>query len=455
MKTKLTNNLKLGKTYLFMGYNWTVCELVNDGRTAVLQSHGVTSGAWPGFKMAEFGNGDYYADSIYGQDISAYDHKLKELYNAIKDVEDKSATYGKGLYLVSKEKVGFTKCGKHGSGYYWTALKEAAMNYQSFEAASNGTWLGTVSGSGNPLCVDSNGGVYNGNLRSSGFVVAPAFNLDLSKVEVAGDEIIKNAPSSFEHDDNCHEHQLLGKTYKFAGYKWTACELINNGKTLVIQSHGVTHGKWPGFKMEKFGNGNYYADSIDGQDISGYDDKMQALYEAIKDAEDSSTSYGKGLFLISKEKAGFTEWGKSGSGNYWQALKKAAENARSFGVASDYAWLGTVNGYYAWYVNSDGNVYDSSNQDGDFVVAPAFNLDLSKIEIVGDEIVIKETHEKTNTGSLVLEKRVKKARLILAVTEQVSEDNFERHYKTVEIEVPENEHMNLSKGDIIGGEWIS
>ena len=181
----------------------------------------------------------------------------------------------------------------------------------------------------------------------------------------------------------------LGKTYQFASYKWTACELINKGKTLVIQSHGVTHGKWPGFKMEKFGNGNYYADSIDGQDISGYDDKMQSLYDAIKDVEDTSASYGKGLFLISKEKAGFTEWGKSGSGNYWQALKKAAENARSFGVASDYAWLGTVNGYYAWYVNSDGNVYDSSNQDGDFVVAPAFNLDLSKVEIVGDEIIIK------------------------------------------------------------------
>ena len=35
------------------------------------------------------------------------------------------------------------------------------------------------------------------------------------------------------------------------------------------------------------------------------------------------------------------------------------------------------------------------------------------------------------------------------------EDNFERHYKTVEIEVPENKHMNLSECDIIGGEWIS
>ena len=458
MKTKLTNNLKLGKTYLFMGYNWTVCELVNDGRTAVLQSHGVTSGAWPGFKMAEFGNGDYYADSIDGQDISAYDHKLKELYNAIKDVEDKSATYGKGLYLVSKEKVGFTKCGKHGSGYYWTALywtalKEAAMNYRSFGAASNGAWLGTVSGSGNPLCVDSNGGVYNGNPRSSGFVVAPAFNLDLSKVEVAGDEIIKKAqpaPSSFEHDDNCQEHQLLGKTYKFAGYKWTACELINNGKTLVIQSHGVTNGKWPGYKMLKFGENvdTFYAADIDGQDISGYDDKMQALYEAIKDAEDSSTSYGKGLFLISEEKIGFTKCGEPGSGNYWKALKAAAENARSFGSPYSCAWLGTVyGGNDAWCVGSYGSVYYYGDQSSDFVVAPAFNLDLSKVEVAGDEIIFKETYEKT--------KRVKKARLILAVTEQVSEDNFERHYKTVEIEVPENEHMNLSKCDIIGGEWIS
>ena len=256
MKTKNNKCLKLGKTYLFMGYNWTVCELVNDGRTAVLQSHGVTSGAWPGFKMAEFGNGDYYADSIDGQDISAYDHKLKELYNAIKDVEDKSATYGKGLYLVSKEKVGFTKCGEHGSGYYctalyWTALKEAAMNYRSFGAASNGAWLGTVSGSGNPLCVDSNGGVYNGNPRSSGFVVAPAFNLDLSKVEIVGDEIIikpkklqkleidKMLTISSRHvsadtkdlldqaaDDN--EEDPMPSVYEKQGYGWfVACDSDN------------------------------------------------------------------------------------------------------------------------------------------------------------------------------------------------------------------------------------
>ena len=185
----------------------------------------------------------------------------------------------------------------------------------------------------------------------------------------------------------------LGKTYQFAGYKWTACELINKGKTLVIQSHGVTHGKWPGFKMEKFGNGNYYADSIDGQDISAYDNKMQALYDAIEDVEDTSASYGKGLYLISEEKVGFTELGHPGSGNYWQALKAAAENARSFWTAYC-AWLGTVDDSSAWCIHLNGNVYCGSNQTNGFVVAPAFNLDLSKVEIVGDEIIIKSKKQQ-------------------------------------------------------------
>ena len=180
----------------------------------------------------------------------------------------------------------------------------------------------------------------------------------------------------------------VGQTYSFMGYDWTACELINKGKTLVIQSHGVTHGEWPGFVMPQFGNGNYYADSIDGQDISAYDNKMQALYDAIEDVEDTSASYGKGLYLISEEKVGFTELGHPGSGNYWQALKAAAENARSFWAAYC-AWLGTVDDSSAWCIHLNGNVYCGSNQTNGFVVAPAFNLDLSKVEVAGDEIVIK------------------------------------------------------------------
>ena len=180
-----------------------------------------------------------------------------------------------------------------------------------------------------------------------------------------------------------------GKTYKFAGYKWTVCEVDSKRHTAVIQSHGVTHGKWPGFVMPQFGNSNYYFKSIDGEDISAYDNKMKELYDTIKDAENTSASYGKGLYLISEEKVGFTEWGHPGSGNYWQALKAAAENACSFGSPDNYAWLGTVYGSGgAWYVNSNGGV-SYNDQSDDYVVAPVFNLDLSKVEIVGDEIIIK------------------------------------------------------------------
>ena len=70
-------------------------------------------------------------------------------------------------------------------------------------------------------------------------------------------------------------------------------------------------------------------------------------------------------------------------------MKAAAENACSFGSPDNYAWLGTVYGSGgAWYVNSNGGV-SYNDQSDDYVVAPVFNLDLSKVEIVGDEIIIK------------------------------------------------------------------
>ena len=566
--------LESGKTYKFAGYSWTACEVNNDRHVAVIQSRGVTNGAWPGFKMTEF-DSKY---SIDGYDISAYDVKTKKLYDAIKDVEDKSASYGKGLYLVSKEKAGFTEWGEPGSGDYWQALKKAAGNASSFGSPDYYAWLGTVSGGYYAWYVDSSGDVYGSYGQDSDCVVAPAFNLDLSKVEVAGDEIIikgsdnndqpenqsnpipyrsiweygmdltrdgetfhldpemvseiysamkedngrnyvatftsrkftreqyiavcdevenrladdsgdakyracehvlgegfdktetwiiksmftanhesrtvehpekfsseqeawnkvkslaladqddkevaevrynkdaceamviypdktsckffaekTDTPETLPMEGNTGEKQKaatleLGKTYRLAGYNWTACELINNGKTLVLQSHGVTHGEWPGFKMAKFGgeiNTNFAVD-IDGHNISAYDNKMQSLYDAINDVEDKSAPYGEGLYLISKEKAGFTEWDQPISGDYWQALKKAAGNASSFGCPFNYAWLGTVYGSnYAWCVYSRGNVCGSSGQGNDLVVAPAFNLDLSKVEVAGDEIVIK------------------------------------------------------------------
>lgn len=182
----------------------------------------------------------------------------------------------------------------------------------------------------------------------------------------------------------------MEKNYKLAGYIWSFVKVDKNHA--VIQSHGVTAGPWPGFKMLKFGGkvDDFYATDLDGEDISAYDDKMLALYDALKDVEDKSASYGKGLYLVSKEKAGFTEWGEPGSGNYWTALKEAATNYSSFGASYDSVWLGTANdGGTAWYVYSGGNVYNN-NQNYDFVIPPAFNIDLSKVEIVGDEIIIKK-----------------------------------------------------------------
>lgn len=187
----------------------------------------------------------------------------------------------------------------------------------------------------------------------------------------------------------------VGQTYSFMGYDWTACDLVNDGKTLVIQSHGVTHGAWPGFVMPQFGNGHFYSKSIAGEDISGYDDKMQALYYAIKDTEDSFASYGKGLFLISKEKAGYVEFERTGSGNYWKVLQGVSMNYSPFGATCFSTWLGTVadaNSGNAFSMDIGGCIgYSICNQPNEYAIAPAFNLDLSKVEIVGDEIVIRKS----------------------------------------------------------------
>lgn len=186
----------------------------------------------------------------------------------------------------------------------------------------------------------------------------------------------------------------LGKTYDFMGYKWTACELINNGKTLVIQSHGVTCGTWPGFKMLKFGGkvDAFYATDIAGEDISAYDDKMQILYDAIKDVEDMSATYGKGLYLVSAEKVQLPTiiYGASGAGYYCDALVSAGSEGNPNGTHCN-AWLGTLGNKEntAWFVNGFANGYIALQDDVVKTIAPAFNIDLSKVVISGDEIVKK------------------------------------------------------------------
>lgn len=186
--------LTAGTTYTFGGYSWVCAE--TSGNLAVLQSTGVTGGAWPGYTMSKFGNNNYYSSNIDGQDISDYNQKTKDLYAAIKAAEYTSAPYGKGLFLVSNAKCNQTSAGYQGSGNYWTALTTAATNYSSFGASYSDAWLGTVNGSNYAWYVYSYGSVSNYNYQNYSFVVAPAFNLDTSKVSLSGTSL---TVATFKH----------------------------------------------------------------------------------------------------------------------------------------------------------------------------------------------------------------------------------------------------------------
>lgn len=168
----------------------------------------------------------------------------------------------------------------------------------------------------------------------------------------------------------------LGKEYRFAGYRWVPVEINENCQVAVMQSLGVTAGPWPSFSMENLGDGDYYAHNIDDYDISKYDDKTYALMKQIK-----PVSLIDGLYLPSFEDINDNQIWKD-------ALARATSHSSSCEGFCDYTWLSTVCGSYnAWFVDQYGGV-GYIYQYVSYVVAPAFNLDLSNIEIVGDKIVM-------------------------------------------------------------------
>lgn len=184
------------------------------------------------------------------------------------------------------------------------------------------------------------------------------------------------------------EKMKTGKEYSFAGYRWIPIEIDENKQIAVMQSLGVTSGPWPGFSMEKFGDDNYYDRHIAGADISSYNEATEKLMEQIKSVVIDTLS-GRGLYLASYKNIDSVE--DVHTNNVWKtALAKAAANFSLFGAPVNDVWLGTVYGSSnAWYVYQYGGMYNNYYQDSTFVVAPAFNLDLTKIEIKGDEIAIK------------------------------------------------------------------
>lgn len=185
----------------------------------------------------------------------------------------------------------------------------------------------------------------------------------------------------------------VGSTYWFDRCEWIAAE--DRGYYIVLQSKGVTSGKWPGYRI--WGHNSDYRSDIDGQDISSYDTATKWLYNDIKYAEYGSS----GLYLISNSAAGAAYSGQ-GSGYYWQALKEAAANHKSFGDDCNYiAWLGTTSNLNAWRVDSSGDV-DTGYQGASGVVAPAFKLDKSKVTVSGNSIVpFSESNGIEATGSSI------------------------------------------------------
>lgn len=149
-------DITVGSTYSFGGYNWIAAEA--SGNKVILQSKGITSGAWPGYKMPKFGGSDYYSSNIDGEDISSYDTKTQSLYNNIKFAEYDSS----GLYLVSNTFVQEQK-----SGYYLEALKDAANNYSSFNAVEASVWLGTVQYNKSAFIVNADGSIQDNHLQTN------------------------------------------------------------------------------------------------------------------------------------------------------------------------------------------------------------------------------------------------------------------------------------------------
>ena len=82
----MSKKIELGKEYRFAGYDW-IAVLCDDSNGVILQSLGITSGPWPGYKMEEYGNSQYYSSDI--SSINDYDEKTRKLYERIKGVEKK------------------------------------------------------------------------------------------------------------------------------------------------------------------------------------------------------------------------------------------------------------------------------------------------------------------------------------------------------------------------------
>ena len=231
-------------------------------------------------------------------------------------------------------------------------------------------------------------------LGQSAYVHNTVLNIDLWKTA------IKQSP--YKNKVLKQAELVVGNTYKFGGYTWVVAEKSDVSGYAVLQSTGLAAGGWPGYSMSGTltnaagstitltGANTYYTGNIDGYDISNYNSTTRSFYSSIKAAEYTAATYGKGLYLVSKSKAGSTSNElQQGSGYYCSALVTAGCNWGVFGAGYGASWLGTAysrNG--AWHVIASGEVYWNYGQNFNCVLAPAFNLDTYLVKVSGDEIIL-------------------------------------------------------------------
>ena len=374
----------------------------------VLQSEGVSKGCWPGYSVDN--SSDYIYKNICGiRDVRTWGgasldlrSNLTALYAGIQYAEasgglDASGKYvsgtanKNGLYFISRDKVDAVD-------YYKQALVAATKNSGLISSSTEKAWLGSVAYDSKGWFISTSGDAGTDS-QGNEYILAPAFNLNASAINLKiQDGIIYVIPKGLREGGEYEMGTFIDKSDNARKpLKWICTSLDGNYATM--QSEGMSHGTAPAVN----GNG---LDSI-FVDISSICADLKPWYNTWKSVEanggrDNSTGIWNagdnikkdGLYLIdrkflTKDQRVFDGYLKKGIivTPYYYALHNAAANYKTFGATKSYAWLGSAsNSTNFWYVYSTGDVEIYGNADYDGVIAPAFNLDISKIIVTGNEI---------------------------------------------------------------------
>lgn len=162
--------------------------------------------------------------------------------------------------------------------------------------------------------------------------------------------------------------------------------ISEDGKTATCLPYGVGASAW----NDILGSGTANTENMDLTDIVG-SRCFGALYNA-----DPTKSAISNVHLIPGSSEGSVDQNapseKVSGNNHSTAINVLASGASAcgaFGASGNCSWLGTPYNNYAYYVYSNGYVYNDCDQSSSFVLAPVFNLDLSKVWIIDNEIVLR------------------------------------------------------------------